>query len=307
MNETSIKELRVSPGEAHIRLDQFLRRRVPGLSRGAVVRMLRQQMVRLEGRVPKKGAILRVGQLVEVDSAAWETAPRPQGEVELEVIARTADLVAINKPPGVACHPLTPGETGTVVNALVARFPECGVASPDPREGGLVHRLDTGTSGVLLAARTPEVYTRLREAFTAGRIRKEYLALVQGAVEEPGEVTSALRTFPGDPRRVEVISQYSADGGKLAETRFEPRERLDDFTLVRVDCSTGQRHQVRVHLAHAGYPVAGDELYGAAPMPEAQGAFLHASRVALPDGEGEFEAGLPDGRRAILDELRNKE
>lgn len=298
------RELRVSPEEAHGRLDQFLRSRIPGLSRGAVQRLLRGKMVRLEGCVAKKGTILRRGQKVEVDAAAWEVGPRAQPGSGLTVITSTSRLVALNKPPGVACHPLTPGETGTVANALVARFPECAGAAPDPREGGVVHRLDQGTSGVLLAARTAEAYTAVRQMFCQGRVTKEYLALVEGAVEGEGEVISALRTQPGDRRRVEVISQYSAAGGKLAETRYRPRQRLGPFTLVQVNCSTGQRHQVRAHLAHAGHAVADDELYGAAPLPGATGAFLHASRVALPDGEGEFAAELPEGRQALLQRLQ---
>ena len=298
------RELMVGPEDAHCRLDQFLRRRIPGLSRGAASRLLQQKKVRLEGRVGRKGTILRQGQRVEVDAAAWEETPRAQLESPLVVIDRTGRLVVLNKPPGVACHPLTPGETGTLANALVARFPDCATASPDPREAGLVHRLDQGTSGVLLAARSREAYTALRRMFSAGRVAKEYLALVEGGVEREDEVVSALRTHPGDRRRVEVVSQYSAEGGKLAETRFQPRERLGRFTLVWVHCSTGQRHQVRVHLAHAGYPVADDELYGAAALPGAGGAFLHASRVALPDGEGTFEADLPPGRETILMRLR---
>ena len=302
-----IRTLQVSPQEAGCRLDQFLRRHIPGLSRGAVQRLLRQKTVRVEGRAAPKGTVLRRGQRVEVDTAAWEASPRSQPEMELVVIAVTPQVVALHKPPGMACHPLTPGESGTVANALVARYPECAATSPEPREGGLVHRLDVGTSGVLLAARSAEAYALLRRCFTEGRVHKEYLALVQGNLEGEGEVISALRTYPGDPRRVEVISQYSAAGGKLAETRYQPREQLGSYTLVQVECSTGQRHQVRAHLAHAGYPVAGDELYGAAPMPGANGAFLHASRVVLPDGEGEFEADVLGERLAILERLRRGE
>lgn len=289
--------------EAHQRLDLLLRQRIPGLSRGAALRLLRQGKVQVDGRPARKGTILRPGQRVLVDAGAWEAAPAPQGEEALVVIAQNERLVALNKPSGVPCHPLTPGETGTVVNALVARFPECAEASPDPREGGLVHRLDTGTSGVLLAARTRAAHGELRQAFSEGGVHKEYLALVEGAVEEPGEVVSAFRARPGDRRRVEVVSQYSAAGGKLAETRYCPEERLGAYTLVRVDCLTGQRHQVRAHLAHAGFPVADDPLYGAAPLAGADGAFLHANRVALPDGAA-FEAALPAGRAAVLERLR---
>ena len=299
------KDLTVSTEERGWRLDRFLRSRIPALSRGAARRLLQRRMVQLEGGDSKKGTILRAGQRVSVAAAAWEAAPRPQPELELLLIAQLPDLVVINKPAGMPGHPLVPGETGTVANALVARFPECARSSPQAREGGLVHRLDMGTSGVLLAARTRQAHGRLRQLFSAGRVAKEYLALVEGRISGEGRVTSVLRPFPGDPSRVQVVSQYAADG-PVADTRFEPRQQLGRFTLVQVRCATGQRHQVRAHLAHAGHPVAGDVLYGAAPMPEAGGALLHASRVRLPDGGGDFEAGLPPKRQQIVHRLAGK-
>ena len=292
--------LEVNAGEHQLRLDQFLRRHLPRLSRGEAHRLLDRGMVRVDGRPAAKGLRLRQGQQVQVDAAAQDARPRPQPELPLVLLATTSEVVAMNKPAGLPCHPLAPGETGTVVNALVARHPECADASPVAREGGLAHRLDHGTSGVLLAARTRVAHQRLRAQFSGGEVSKEYLALVDGEVTAEGQVAGDLRSRPGDPTRMELC----ADTALLSDviTTYRPQARLGRYTLVSVNCSTGQRHQVRVHLAHAGMPVAGDPLYGGSPLPAAQGALLHASRVVLPDGTC-FEAPLPPERQQIVDSL----
>ena len=295
-------QLLVEAGEEGLRLDKFLCRRLPRLTRGAVRRLLERKRIHVDGEHQSKGHRLRAGQRVTVPQCSRDEHPLPQPEAKLQIIAERHDLVAINKEAGVPCHPLMPGETGTVANALAALFPECALAGHTPREGGLVHRLDTGTSGVLLAARSTAAHARLRRLFDLRQVEKQYLALVDGAPDSAGKVRGGLRPVPGARQRMEVLED--AQEGREAETVYAPLERLGPYTLVDVICHTGQRHQMRVHLALAGFPVAGDETYGGSPMPEAGGAFLHASRVRLPDEE--FSAPLPQTRQQIIDHLRRK-
>jgi len=291
-------ELVVDPAEDGLRLDQFVLRRLGGISRGSVRRLLERRQILVQGRFQPKGTRLRAGQQVLVASVAHSERPLPQPELELDVLAVQDDLVAINKAEGMPCHPLVPGETDTVANALAALFPECVEASAEPREGGLVHRLDWSTSGVLLAARSRAAYGRLRGAFSGGHVIKHYLALVEGTLDAAGRVESGLRTVPGDRTRMEVTRATA--GGRTAETRFSPLERLGERTLVHVVCTTGHRHQVRVHLAHVGHPLAGDERYGGLALEGDVGALLHAARVVL-TGEGSvFDAPLPAHRRQLL-------
>jgi len=297
-------ELIVAIEEDDLRLEQLVRRRLPQLSRGSVLRLIERRLVLVDGRSAVKGLRLRAGQQVVVAAAARSEQPQPQPELDLELLAVHADVVAINKPAGRACHPLVPGETGTVANALVARFPECATASPSAREGGLVHRLDWSTSGVLIAARSPEAYGRLRGRFSARQVVKQYLAVVAGEIVEAGRVTVAVRTMPGDPTRMQAAP---ASGPRVAandaETEFEPLERAGGYTLLRLRCRTGRRHQVRVHMAHVGHPLLGDAAYGGPLLAGAQGAFLHASRVHLAADELEIVAPLPAERLRVLGQL----
>jgi 23S rRNA pseudouridine1911/1915/1917 synthase len=297
-------ELTVAAEEQDLRLDQLVRQRIPGISRGSVERLLERGLVLVDGRPEPKGLRLRPGQRVVVAAVARSERPISQPELPLELIAVLPSLVAINKTAGPPCHPLVPGETDTVANALVARFPECASASPHAREAGLVHRLDHSTSGVLLAARTPQAYGRMRGFFSSGQVEKHYLALVAGAVEGPGRIEHRLRTMPGDGRRMAVLE--SGDGQE-ARTEFRPVARLGALTLVEVNARTGRRHQVRVHLAHLGHPLVGDELYGG-PAPEgAAGAFLHAHRLAVAADGLALHAALPAERAAVLRRLGLKE
>jgi 23S rRNA pseudouridine1911/1915/1917 synthase len=299
-------EFTVTPEEEDTRLEQFVRRRISGVSRRSVQRLLERHLVLVDGKSQPKGWRLRAGQQVVVAVAARLDRPMPQLELDLPLLAVRPDLVAINKPAGRACHPLVPGETDTVANALVARFPECALASPTPREGGLVHRLDWSTSGVLLAARSPEAYGRIRGLFSSGQVEKRYLALVVGPVLAAGRVRFALRTVPGDSSRMEVaLSGRETLRGQDAETEYRPLENKGQYGLVECLARTGRRHQIRVHMAHAGHVLVGDELYGGPPLPEGEGegAFLHASFLQLLPGGEVFSAPLPEDRARVLESL----
>jgi 23S rRNA pseudouridine1911/1915/1917 synthase len=299
-------ELLVGPDEAGLRLELFVRARIPGISRGSIRRLLERGQVLVEGRREPKGFRVSEGQQVLVAVASRDERPVPQPELELDLVEVLDDLVVINKPAGVSCHPLVPGETDTVANALAARFPECVIASPQLREGGLVHRLDWSTSGVLLAARDQRSYGRWRGLFSSHQVLKRYLALVSGAVEEAGEIRSLVRTLPGDPTRMEVVYPNQPDhGGKQAETSYRPLEDLGPYTLIEVSCRTGLRHQVRVHLAHVGHPLLGDDTYGGPSMEGVEGAVLHARsvRARIEDEETEFRAPLPPEREQLLTRL----
>ena len=284
---------KVRETEAGLRLDRFLLGRMPHLTRGEVNRLLQAREVRREGRTAAKGARLRQGQRVEVPGEAGARGPIPQPELPLEVIAETEGMVVLDKPADMACHPLRPGERGTLANALLARYPECADASPEAREAGLVHRLDRSTSGVILAARDRGTHTALRGHFSGGRVNKEYLALVQGSLAGDTEVTASVKPAPGDPTRVVAVDEYLPEPAHEARSVISPVEQVEGYTLVRIQSSTGRRHQVRVHMAHLGHPLAGDTLYGGRELPMFNGAMLHASRVMLPDGEGDFSAPAP--------------
>jgi len=200
----------------------------------------------------------------------------------------------LDKPAGIPSQPLRAGELGTAANFLAARYPECAAIGDDPRDGGLVHRLDIGTSGVLIAARTPDAYRRLRDAFGTGQVEKHYLALVDG------RPVSRESDAPLVQRGNHVAVDHT--DGLAAYTQFIVERASASHALVRCIARTGRMHQVRAHLAHVGAPITGDALYGGAALPGHAGFYLHASRVVLPDAtiDAALEAPLPERFTAAL-------
>lgn len=268
------------PPDARERLDHYLVRLGWARSRRAAREMLAGGMVRVNGRVLRKGEMIGGGDAVEIAELSTLPALVPDPEVKIEVLFRDSAMLVVNKPAPMACHPLRPGERGTLMNGVVAAFPEATVAGDNPREGGLVHRLDNGTSGALLVALTPAAFTTLREAIRAGRIRRDYQALVIGNLKESLEIENPLAHDPRNARRMIAVAA-SAPGARSAATSIAPIRRYGNFTLVAARPRTGMRHQIRVHLAEAAHAIAGDALYGGLPLDAlADGRFwLHLAEI----------------------------
>ncbi len=235
--------------------------------------------MRVDGRRVKKGLTVAEGQRVTVEvPVEGPRAPVPE-EGPLVVLHEDEHRVFVDKPAGVPVHPLEPGEQGTVANRLVARWPALVDASEDPREAGLVHRLDIETSGVLLAAKTREAWVKLRAEFSGGKstAKKLYLALVSGPLADEGEIDLPLVQH-GDHARPALSSDTAA---RAALSRFKVLERRGMDSLVEVQILTGVMHQVRAHLAGIGAPIVGDALYGGRPEPGLSRFFLHAASLEV--------------------------
>lgn len=295
--------LTVADADDGARLDQWLAQALD-CSRREAQRIIEDGGVRVDGARAAKGTRVHAGAEVRVAEApARDEDKRPVPEPEAPLIELFADesLVAVDKPAGVATHPLRPGERGTLANALVARHPECALAADDAREGGFAHRLDTETSGVVIAARTRAAWQSLRRAFGDGAVTKEYLALVAGAPPPTGTIDLPL-VHAG--RRVRVAGDRDLDA-LTARTDFETLARGDGVALVRACSSSGRMHQIRVHLAFRGHPLVGDALYGG-PPPAAgtRGHFLHAATIIFPHPSTgtrtRIDAPLPGDRAAAL-------
>jgi 23S rRNA pseudouridine1911/1915/1917 synthase len=307
MSEAELDE-RVVPADAPSeRLDKAVAK-LFGISRGRAMEWIADDRVRVDGKRAPKGAQAPPGSRISVLRPPPDQ-PVPEPDLPIRIVHADAHLVVADKPAGMPSHPLKPGETGTAANALVGRFPELAQVGPSPREGGLVHRLDTDTSGLLLAARTDGAHAMLRAQFSARTVEKRYLALAAGEIHAGGEIAVPLLHDPRDSRRMQAASDlgYAEEhGARAAVTRFEPVERRGGCTLLDVEIPTGVMHQIRAHLSFIGHPLAGDTLYGGPELPGLSRHFLHAARLgfAHPDGSrARYESPLPPDLAGVLREL----
>jgi 23S rRNA pseudouridine1911/1915/1917 synthase len=279
----------VLPASAAGRLDRAVADAL-GLGRAAVKEAFQRGAVRVAGRRARPADPAAPGAAVTIDVEAPAGPPAADVTAPLGVLLETPRLLVVEKPAGVATHPLREGETGTLANVVVARYPECAAASPAAREGGAVQRLDLETSGAVLFARDRAAWEHLHAELAARRVEKTYLALVAGRVAAGG--TTSVPLAQKGARAVPVPDPERAPKGvsrpREAVTHWEPLRRLPAHTVLEVRIETGVMHQIRAHLANLGHPVAGDALYGgpAAAVPGLARHALHAHRIALvgPDG-----------------------
>lgn len=284
MPETSFPVAAEDIGE---RVDVFLVHRIEGLGRARAKALCEEGKVRVNGKRVAKGTRLFEGDVVSLDElpspSRFEALPDP--DLPLRIVFEDADLVVVDKDPHVPSHPLRADERGTVASALVARYPEMRGVGHSPREPGLVHRLDTGTSGLVIAARNAQAFEALTRDLRAGRIDKRYLALVEGRVREGLVIDLPIAGDPSDPSRVRVVddpSQAIRLRALPARTEVITVSPLEGArSLVEVRARSARRHQVRVHLAWAGHPLLGDLRYGGPSVPGLDRHALHASRLVF--------------------------
>ncbi len=277
------RTLIVGEKESGCRLDMLLLSAFPGSSRAFCRQAIGRGLVLHNGRQAQKGSKVAAGDTVEVQALNEEcdNRVRPDPSVPLSIIFEDAHMVAADKPAGVAVHPLSCDERGTLMNGLVARYPELAKVGDQPLMAGAVHRIDTGTSGLVLAARTAEAFARLRGQFSAQVVKKVYHALVEGHVAVPGHLEHELAHDPDLPHcKMADAAGLAAPRRRMrAVTAYRPLELAGRRTLLEVVIYTGVTHQIRCQLALAGWPVVNDTLYGARPVEGCGRHMLHASAV----------------------------
>jgi 23S rRNA pseudouridine1911/1915/1917 synthase len=293
----------VVPAEANgLRLDVWLGE-ILGIGRRAGARLT--ERARVNGSRRGKGARVATGDEICLDVAT------PEDEVlaaEELAIRTSRDAFVLDKPAGLPTTAI-PGRAGPSVAAWLAeRHPECATIGR-PGESGLVHRLDTATSGVLLAARSSQSYDVLREQFHRHAIEKTYLALVHGRVDRELSLDAAIGQHPKSRRRMRIVPPPPAGdryASQPAHSIVEPVRAFSEATLVRVRTQTGVRHQVRVHLASAGHSLLGDVAYGGEPLDGVEGHLLHAETLAWRNVDGvreEDRSALPSRWEEIMARL----
>jgi len=292
------------------RLDLFVLERLDGLSRAQAQKLIRAGRVLVDGKVEKAGFRFKGGERVEIAMPLGEEVSVEPEDIELEIVYEDEDLAVINKAAGMVVHPGAGNRGGTLVNALLARYPELAEMMDDPETWerlGIVHRLDRGTSGLMVAARKKTSLLALMRQFQERTVDKFYLALLEKRPEsDKGLVDAAIARHPRQRKRMTVRRD-----GRSAQTEFRVLD--DDFqgdrALVELRLLTGRTHQIRAHMAFIGCPVAGDALYGYRKQRvQLKRQFLHASEPAFDHpASGEwmrFESELPVGVRNVSANVR---
>jgi 23S rRNA pseudouridine1911/1915/1917 synthase len=295
------------------RLDRFLVSVVPNQSRSQIQRLIKDGRVRVAARVAKAKELVKVGQHITIEvPEPVESGLQPEA-LPLPIVYEDSDLIVVDKPAGMVVHPAAGHASGTLVNALLHHVDDLSGIGGEKRPG-IVHRLDRGTSGLMVVAKHDAAHEELSRQFHDREVEKQYLALVWGTVEAGRRIDAPIGRDPVNRKKMSARARRARE----AVTRVVRVEHLGPaLTLAQVAIHTGRTHQIRVHLSAIGHPVVGDPLYGGVhrrvpgdlkAVTHLDRPFLHAARLAFShpvDGRRmEFESRLPDDLQRVLDELR---
>jgi 23S rRNA pseudouridine1911/1915/1917 synthase len=301
----------VAPEEAGVRIDRFLAGVLPGQSRSHIQRLIKDGKVQIAGQPVKANRSLRPGDEIIVDIPEPVGAvPQPEA-IDVPILYQDSDLVVVDKPAGMVVHPAAGHASGTLVNALLHQVKDLSGIGGELRPG-IVHRLDRGTSGLMVVAKNDKAHAELARQFHDREVEKEYVALVWGLVQAGKRIDLPIGRDPGDRKKMSATARRA----RSATTRVTKALHMPGVSLIHVAIATGRTHQIRVHLSEIGHPIVGDAVYGGIkrrmagdlrPVLSLDRPFLHAFRLMFhhpSDGRKmEFESPLPQDLQTVLDQI----
>ena len=306
-------QFQVPATEAGQRLDHFLVGLIPAHSRSQIQRLIKEGRVQLGGRSATPHTSLRAGDAISVEVPPPIDAKPVSQPLPLDIMYEDADVVVVNKAAGMVVHPAAGHADGTLVNALLHHIGDLSGIGGE-RRPGIVHRLDRGTSGVMVVAKNDAAHAELTRQFHDREVEKEYVALVWGLVQAGRRIDAPIGRDPLHRQRMSARARRA----RSAVTRVTRAEHLRGVSLLHVAIATGRTHQIRAHLSAIGHPIVGDCLYGGTrrhlpgdlrAVAHLERPFLHAARLVFTHpGDGrkvEFGAPLPEDLRTVLDHLRS--
>ena len=311
------QQLFVTTEDAGERLDAFLAKHVEGWSRARLQRLIDDQAVLVNGSASKSSHKLRANDQIEVELTPAPTTEFVPEDLPIEIVFEDDDLVVVNKRAGMVVHPAAGNPSGTLANGLAFHFQQLSKRGGEARPG-IVHRLDKGTSGLLVVAKNEATHENLSDQFRAREVFKSYVALVHGQLEKrKGQIDQPIARDPRNRTRMAIVR-----AGREALSLFRNREAFDRFTLLDVELKTGRTHQIRVHLASLKHPVVGDEVYGGGrdktvtdaklrgAIAKLHRQFLHSEQLGFRHPRTreqlKFNAPLPGELQNLLDMIRSQ-
>src|SRR4051794_38346127 len=308
-------EVQVAPDQDGSRLDNFLTTALPERSRSQIQKLIKDGLVSGPSSDLRPSTAVRSGQKYTIELPAPVAATAAAEDLPLAIIYEDHDLVVLDKPPGMVVHPAAGHDRGTLVNALLHHVDDLSGIGGELRPG-IVHRLDRGTSGVMIAAKNDTAHHELSRQFHDREVEKEYIALVWGLVHAGRRIDAPIGRDPGDRQKMSTRARRA----RSAVTRITWALNLKGVSLVHVAIHTGRTHQIRVHLSAIGHPIVGDPTYGGVhrhvsndvrAVQRLERPFLHAARLAFAhpaDGRRmEFESALPADLQSVLDDIRARQ
>ncbi len=297
---------RVDDSAQGCRLDQFLQTKLPGYSRAFMQKLIQQGNVLVAGRRSKPSHRVHAGEKVSIEIPTARPLETKPEALPLDVLYEDSDLIVVNKPAGMVVHPAAGTVEHTLVNALLhhCRGQLAGIGGV--QRPGIVHRLDKGTSGCIVVAKTDFAHQALVRQFKERTIKKVYRAVCRGRFERmSGTVEASIGRSVHDRKKMSAQPFAAKGWGRTARTEYRVLKQLDDLALVELHIHTGRTHQIRVHMAHIGHPIVGDRLYGRSRTVEILFArpMLHAYNLGFTHPRTgkfmEFQAPIPADMAAI--------
>jgi 23S rRNA pseudouridine1911/1915/1917 synthase len=289
------------------RLDVFLSERIKELTRSQIQKFIEERRVKVDGIARKSSYKLKSGEKVEVEYELATPQEIQPENIPVDVVFSDSHIAIIDKPSGMVVHPGAGKRHDTLINTLLYRFPDIREVGPEERPG-IVHRLDKETSGVMIVARSLKAYELLQQQFRKREVEKTYLGLVRGRMpEKEGKISWSIGRHVKHGERISVKTKKPRE----AETYYSVQREYEEFSLLEIKPLTGRTHQIRVHMAASGHPLAGDTRYGRGKSkPSIKRLFLHASRLTFIHPETkekvEFSSPLPPELKKFLDKLEKK-
>ncbi len=310
--EFEVVSLEVTEDYMGIRLDQFLTAHIADRTRSQIQRLIKDGRARVGNKIGRASTHMYNGDVVRL-TIPPPAPTTPQAQVlPLEIVYDDTDIVVVNKPPGMVVHPAPGHAEGTLVNALLHHVKDLSGIGGELRPG-IVHRLDRGTSGLMVVAKHDQAHAELSRQFKDREVEKEYVALVWGVVKQGRRIDLPIGRDPVHRKKISERSRRA----RTAVSRVTQAEKFDGLSLLRVTIVTGRTHQIRVHLSAIGHPIVGDTEYDGKKrhipprfraVRNLNRPFLHAARLAFThpkDGRtAQFSCALPPDLEEILNELR---
>jgi 23S rRNA pseudouridine1911/1915/1917 synthase len=315
--ESEIVTLAVNEADAGSRLDGYLASQIEGWSRARLQQLIEDGDVLVNGSSAKASYKLRTNDEIEIELVSSPLTTFAPEDIPVEIVYEDLALLVVNKPAGLVVHPAAGTKSGTLANALAYHFNKLSTQAGFTRPG-IVHRLDKGTSGLLVVAKTEQAHENLADQFRHREVFKSYVALVHGSVEqESGRIDQSIARDPGNRTRMAVVR-----GGRNALSLYRVKRRYNRFTLLDVELKSGRTHQIRVHLSWMKHPIVGDDVYGGgrdntvqdpklkAEIRKLGRPFLHAKKLGFRHPTTgdlmRFRAELPSDLEQVLTALENQ-